>query len=123
MGILKRYKAARKDKNLKSLIWFDKWLLICFGFSEMRDIQEEVQWLREALIEEEGASDSGGESEDDEEESQDEEFENEVAEAEDDAPDVDFDDDEQEMDICEDEMVENNKDFEEMEQNYFEGGT
>jgi len=123
MGLLKRYKTARKDKSLKSLIWFDKWLLICFGFSEIRDIREEVEWLRGALIDEEGGSDSGGESEHDEEESEDEEFENEVAEAEDDAPEVDGDDDEQEMDICEDEMAENNKDFEDMEQPYVDGGT
>ncbi|CBY11548.1 unnamed protein product [Oikopleura dioica] len=121
MGLLKRYKTARKDKSLKSLIWFDKWLLICFGFSEIRDIREEVEWLRGALIDEEGGSDSGGESEHDEEESEDEEFENEVAEAEDDAPEVDGDDDEQEMDICEDEMAENNKDFEDMEQPYVDG--
>ena len=123
MGILKRYKAARKDKSLKSLIWFDKWLLICFGFPEIRDIREEVEWLRSALIDEEGGSDTEDESEDEKEESEDEEFELEVAEAEDDAPDCDIDDDEQEMDLCEDEMAENNKDFEDMEQGYLEGGT
>ena len=123
MGILKRYKAAQKDKSLKSLIWFDKWLLICFGFPEIRDIQEEVEWLRGALIHDEDGSDTEGESEMDEEDSEDEQFENEMVDAEDDAPDVDVDDDDQEMDVQEDEMAENNKDFEEMEQGYFEGGT
>ena len=123
MGMLKRYKAARKDKSLKSLIWFDKWLLICFGFPEISNIQEEVEWLRGALIHEEDGSDTNEESEMDEEESEDEQFENEVVDAEDDAPDADADDDDQEMDVQEDEMAENNKDFEEMEQGCFEGGT
>ncbi|CAG5076822.1 Oidioi.mRNA.OKI2018_I69.PAR.g8557.t1.cds [Oikopleura dioica] len=123
MGVLNRYKKAKKDKGLKKLIWFDRWLLICFGLPEIRDLQEEARWLRSAFMDESDGSGSGSddEDEDEEEDSEDEEFENEVAEAEEDIQEAEDDDDDGcDMDLCDDEQNENAKDFEEMEQGYID---